>query len=84
MIITPEFIEKAAQIKLIIFDVDGVFTNGLIYVDDNGLESKAFNVLDGQGIKFLQEETNIQIAIISGRKAPGVDIRMKQLGIKYI
>ena len=78
------FIEKARKIKLIIFDVDGVFTDGSIFVDDNGIEIKSFNVLDGQGIKFLQQ-TPVQIAIISGRKAKGVEIRMKQqLGIEHV
>lgn len=78
------FIERARKIKLVIFDVDGVFTDGRIYVDDNGIETKAFNVLDGQGIKLLQQ-TPVQVAIISGRYAPGVMIRMqKQLGIQHV
>jgi 3-deoxy-D-manno-octulosonate 8-phosphate phosphatase (KDO 8-P phosphatase) len=78
-----EFIEKAKFIKLIIFDVDGVFTDGKIYVDDRGLEIKAFHVLDGNGIKLLQEK-NIEIAVISGRDAPGVNFRMESLGIRHI
>ncbi len=78
------FIERARKVKLAIFDVDGVFTDGQIYVDDNGIETKGFNVLDGQGIKLLQQ-TPVQVAIISGRYAPGVMIRMqKQLGIQHV
>jgi len=53
--LSPEFIEKAKLVKMIIFDVDGVMTDGRIYVDDRGLEIKAFHVLDGNGIKLLQK-----------------------------
>jgi len=81
--LTPEFIAQAKRIKLIILDVDGVFTDGRIFVDDKGLEIKAFHVLDGQGIKLLQQ-TPVEIAIISGRDAPGVTHRMEKLGIQHI
>lgn len=81
--LSPEFIEKAKLVKIVIFDVDGVMTDGRIYVDDHGLEMKAFHVLDGLGIKLLQKN-NINIAVISGRNAPGVAIRMESLGIKHI
>jgi 3-deoxy-D-manno-octulosonate 8-phosphate phosphatase (KDO 8-P phosphatase) len=77
------FIEKARNIKLVIFDIDGVFTNGKIYIDDEGIETKAFHVLDGLGIKLLQQ-AGIEIAIISGRDAKGVEIRMAQLGVQHI
>jgi 3-deoxy-D-manno-octulosonate 8-phosphate phosphatase (KDO 8-P phosphatase) len=78
------FIEKARKIKLIIFDVDGVFTDGSLLMDDNGIETKMFHVLDSQGIKLLQQ-TPVQIAIISGRKSSGTEIRMKQqLKIEHV
>jgi 3-deoxy-D-manno-octulosonate 8-phosphate phosphatase (KDO 8-P phosphatase) len=80
---SKEMMEKAKKIKLAIFDVDGVFTDGRIFIDDKGIEIKAFHVLDGQGIKLLQQG-DIQIAIISGRDAPGVAFRMQQLGIQHI
>lgn len=78
-----EFSEKAQKIKLVIFDVDGVFTNGKIYLDDEGIETKAFYVPDGLGIKLLQK-AGIESAIISGRNAKGVSIRMEELGIKHV
>lgn len=83
LLLDQNFRQLAAQIKLIIFDVDGIFTDGKIYLDDKGIEIKAFHVLDGQGIKLLQQ-TAIDIAVISGRNAPGVTYRMQQLGIKHI
>ncbi len=78
-----ELTQKAAQIKLIVFDVDGVFTNGHIFMDDHGDEHKAFHVLDGQGVKWLLE-VGIHVAIISGRDAKGVALRMQQLGIQHV
>lgn len=80
---SSECIEKAKLVKIIIFDVDGVMTDGRIFVDDHGFEIKAFHVLDGNGIKILQK-SDIEIAVISGRNAPGVAFRMESLGIKHI
>lgn len=72
-----------ALIKLLILDVDGVLTDGRIYVDDKGEEHKAFHVQDGHGIKLLKK-TGIQIAVISGRNSPSVAHRMQQLGIQHV
>lgn len=80
---SSDCIEKAKSVKIVIFDVDGVMTDGRIYVDDKGVETKAFHVLDGFGLKLLQKN-NIDIAIISGRDAPGVALRMEYLGIKHV
>ncbi|HEV2613294.1 MAG TPA: HAD hydrolase family protein [Gammaproteobacteria bacterium] len=78
------FIERARKIKLVIFDVDGVFTDGTLLMDDNGIETKVFYILDNQGIKFLQQ-TPVTIAIISGRKSPGGLIHLqKKLGIEHV
>lgn len=79
----PDFIARAQKIKLAIFDIDGVFTNGKVYMDDKGIETKAFYVPDGHGIKLLQH-VGIEVAIISGRDAPGVTFRMEQLGVNHI
>jgi 3-deoxy-D-manno-octulosonate 8-phosphate phosphatase (KDO 8-P phosphatase) len=83
MIWSPEFIEKAKPVKIIIFDVDGVLTDGRIYVNDQGIETKSFYVLDGYGIKLLQK-MKIEIAVISGRDTPGVALRMQYLGIHHV
>lgn len=73
--------EKARQIRLVIFDVDGVLTNGSLFLGDDGQEYKAFNSRDGHGIKMLSD-TGVEIGIITGRTSEVVRIRMESLGIK--
>jgi 3-deoxy-D-manno-octulosonate 8-phosphate phosphatase (KDO 8-P phosphatase) len=75
--------ERAALIKLVIFDVDGVLTDGRLYFDDHGTEFKAFHARDGLGINMLKK-TGLPIAIITGRTSQVVLHRMKNLGIKHI
>jgi 3-deoxy-D-manno-octulosonate 8-phosphate phosphatase (KDO 8-P phosphatase) len=75
--------EKAKQIKLVIFDVDGVLTDGSLFLGDDGQEYKAFNSRDGHGIKMLQS-TGVAIGIITGRSSEVVRIRMKSLGIEHV
>ena len=74
---------KAAKIKLVIFDVDGVLTDGRLYFAPNGEELKVFYVHDGLGIKLLQE-AGITVAIISSRESPIVVQRFGSLGVRYI
>ena len=69
-------IERMQQIKLAIFDVDGVLTDGKLYYDNQGNEFKAFNAKDGHGMKMLQN-AGIPIAIITARKSALVERRMK-------
>tara|TARA_Y100001935_G_C17311708_1_gene517021 strand:- start:4498 stop:5025 length:528 start_codon:yes stop_codon:yes gene_type:complete len=73
----------ASNISLIIFDVDGVLTDGSLYLDDDGKEMKAFNSRDGHGMKMLQE-AGILIGIITGRKSNVVSARMASLNIEYV
>lgn len=75
--------QKAAKIRLLILDVDGVLTDGKIIVDDKGDEIKNFDVKDGQGLKFLLK-AGFEVTIISGRESRAVEIRAKGLGIKEI
>jgi len=75
--------KKAAAIRLIVFDVDGVLTDGSLYIGDDGQEYKAFNSKDGHGMKMLQA-TGVQIAIITGRTSEVVRIRMQSLGIEHV
>ncbi len=75
--------EKAARIRLLIFDVDGVLTDGSLFVGDDGQEYKAFNSRDGHGIKMLQKY-GVEIAIITGRTSKVVEHRMANLGITHI
>jgi 3-deoxy-D-manno-octulosonate 8-phosphate phosphatase (KDO 8-P phosphatase) len=78
-----EIIEKASQIKLVIFDVDGVLTDGSLFIDDTGMEYKAFYSRDGLGMKMLQK-TNVKIAIITGRSSEVVSHRMKSMGVEHV
>ncbi|SFJ78220.1 3-deoxy-manno-octulosonate-8-phosphatase KdsC [Methylophaga sulfidovorans] len=78
-----DILEKAKKIKLVVFDVDGVLTNGQIIIGDNGEEYKAFHSRDGHGMKLLQY-TGVEIAIITGRTSRTVEHRMQSLGIKYV
>lgn len=75
--------EKAAKIRLVIFDVDGVLTDGSLYLGENGEEYKAFYARDGMGIKMLQA-SGVSIGIISARNSPVVTHRMHSLGIQYV
>lgn len=74
---------RASQLGLMAFDVDGVLTDGSLFYTDEGFELKAFNTLDGYGIKLLQQ-AGIEVAIISGRRARCVDLRAANLGITLV
>lgn len=71
------------NLKIMAFDVDGVLTDGSLYYTDTGAEMKAFNTLDGQGLKMLQR-AGIRLAIITGRKSGCVEHRAKNLGIDLL
>jgi len=71
------------DLRLIGFDVDGVFTDGRFYLSDDGVESKAFCTQDGFGIRQLLE-AGISVAVISGRKSKAVDKRMAELGVPHV
>jgi len=75
--------KKAQEIKLLLLDVDGVLTDGGIYIDDRGIESKRFDVRDGQGITLLKR-AGIEVGFISGRLSGAVRYRARELGIKLI
>jgi 3-deoxy-D-manno-octulosonate 8-phosphate phosphatase (KDO 8-P phosphatase) len=74
--------ELARQVQLLIMDVDGVLTDGRIFFTPDGEEIKAFNTLDGHGLKMLQG-TGVKLAIITGRAARCVEHRARGLGIDY-
>jgi 3-deoxy-D-manno-octulosonate 8-phosphate phosphatase (KDO 8-P phosphatase) len=76
-------VERAAKVKLFIFDVDGVLTDGSLHYGAEGEAFKTFNVQDGLGIKLLQE-SGVQTAIISARRSPQVTARAKDLGIDFV
>ena len=74
---------SAKTVRLMGFDVDGVFTDGILYYGPNGDALKAFNILDGIGLKLLQK-AGIQVAIITGRKSPMVEKRFEELDVNFI
>lgn len=78
-----DILERAASIKLVIFDVDGVLTDGSLFLGDDGLEYKAFNSRDGHGMKMLQK-SGVSIGIITGRTSKVVEYRMQSLGIEHV
>ncbi len=80
---SADLLQRGKQIKLAVFDVDGVLTDGRLYFLEDGSEFKTFNTLDGQGIKMLMA-AGVQTAIISGRKTPVVERRAKNLGIPHL
>jgi len=75
--------DKAKQIELLILDVDGVLTNGKIYLSPSGEEMLAFHIHDGHGLKLLQE-IPVEIAVISGRNNKAAQLRLMNLGITHI
>lgn len=78
-----DILDKAATIKLVIFDVDGVLTDGSLFIGDDGQEYKAFNSKDGHGMRMLQD-AGVDIAIITGRVSKVVEHRVRDLGIKHV
>lgn len=76
-------LERASQIKLLICDVDGVFSDGRIYLGNAGEELKAFHTRDGYGIKALRQ-AGIEVAVITGRNSIIVEQRMTALTVPYI
>jgi 3-deoxy-D-manno-octulosonate 8-phosphate phosphatase (KDO 8-P phosphatase) len=76
-------LEKAKNIRLLVLDVDGVLTDGKIYFNEQGIETKSFYVPDGVGIKMLLS-SGVEIALISGRNSAATKIRAKELGIKHL
>lgn len=81
---SKSFDDKAlAGIRLVAFDVDGVFTDGRFYLSNEGVESKAFSTQDGYGIRRLVD-AGMSVAVISGRKSAAVEQRMNELGVQFI
>jgi 3-deoxy-D-manno-octulosonate 8-phosphate phosphatase (KDO 8-P phosphatase) len=75
--------DRANRIRLAVFDVDGVLTDGMLYYSESGGELKAFNVRDGHGMKMLQSG-GVPLAIITSRKSRCVELRAQDLGIEFV
>jgi len=76
-------LDKLDSIRLVAFDIDGVFTDGRFYLSDDGVESKAFNTQDGYGVRRLLE-AGVAVAVISGRESQAVTQRMSELGVTHV
>ena len=75
--------EQIKSIRLIAFDVDGILTDGGLYLSDSGEEFKRFNSLDGHGLKMLKG-SGVELAIITGRNSRVVEHRARNLGIEIV
>ena len=74
---------RAKLIRLMAFDVDGVMTDGGLFLSDSGEEFKRFNSLDGHGLKMLRA-SGVEVAIITGRTSRCVELRAQNLGISHV
>lgn len=71
------------QIRLIVFDVDGVLTDGVLQLDDQGVEAKRFHVRDGLAIRAALA-SGLKVAVLSARRSPAVSRRMEELGVELL
>ncbi len=78
---SPE--QRAAEVRLLVLDVDGVLSDGSLHYGGGGEESKRFHIADGLGIKLLQG-AGVDVAIITGRRSGGVERRARELGIRHL
>jgi len=81
--ISKRIVEKARRVRFLLLDVDGVMTDGTIYLDADGRETKAFNIYDGSGIHMLRK-AGIQVGIITGRQSTIVAHRARELEITEV
>lgn len=81
--VDPLLLERAQRIRLLVLDVDGILTDGRLYFDNQGNETKAFCTRDGLGLRSLQAQGTV-IALITGRQSDIVARRAAQLGIEHV
>ena len=79
----PELLLRAQGIRVAFFDVDGVLTDGVLYISEAGETLKRFNTLDGHGLKLLQR-AGITPAVVTGRDSPALRLRLQALGITHV
>jgi len=75
-------LSRAARLRLLILDVDGVLTDGRIWYGPEGEALKAFDVKDGHGLVLLRD--HVQLAVISGRPGKASEVRLRELGVKHL
>jgi 3-deoxy-D-manno-octulosonate 8-phosphate phosphatase (KDO 8-P phosphatase) len=79
----PDALERARRVRFMIFDVDGVLTDGRLWYGPAGEELKAFHSFDGHGIKMLAA-SGVACAVLSGRRSSAVAARCAELGIEHV
>ena len=80
---SPELLLQAQGIRVAFFDIDGVLTDGGLYMSEHGEALKRFNILDGLGLKLLQR-AGITPAVITGRDSPALRARLAGLGVDHV
>ncbi len=80
---SPDALARAKRVRLMLFDVDGVLTDGRLWYGPSGEALKAFSVLDGHGIKLLLQ-SGVAVALLSGRNSPAVTLRAGELGVTHV
>ncbi len=83
MPLDPAIIARLRAIKIAVFDVDGVMTDGSLIFGADGETTKIFNTLDGHGMKMLKA-SGVELAIISGRQSPALARRSSDLGVTHL
>jgi len=78
-----EILERARSIRLVLFDVDGVLTDGTLFLGDDGQQYKAFNSRDGHGMRMLQD-AGVRVGVLTGRSSQVVEHRMRDLGVDLV
>jgi len=81
--LAPDALARARRVRLVVFDVDGVLTDGRLWYGPGGEELKAFHAFDGHGVKLLRM-AGLKTAILSGRDSQAVSERAKELGIEHV
>lgn len=81
--ISPAVVQRASQVRIMAFDVDGVLTDGSLLYGEHGEFMKRFNVLDGYGLRLMRE-SGITVALITGREGPILARRAAELGIAVV
>jgi 3-deoxy-D-manno-octulosonate 8-phosphate phosphatase (KDO 8-P phosphatase) len=81
--VSPSVLERARQVRVMAFDVDGVLTDGGLWYGEHGEVMKCFNSLDGHGLRLMRE-SGITVALITGREGPIVARRAAELGIPLV
>jgi 3-deoxy-D-manno-octulosonate 8-phosphate phosphatase (KDO 8-P phosphatase) len=81
--VSADALERAARLRLMVFDVDGVLTDGRLWFGPGGEALKAFDVRDGQGLKLLAE-CGVAAALLSGRRSTALTARAAELGLRHV